>query len=577
MLSITVDTLVDEMDGSIVDGDVSLRDAIEAANAVAGAETILFAPSLSGQTILLGGTQLTISDAVTIDASGLAAPVTIDAQAQSRIFNIDDGGVANDFDVTIAGLTLTGGHTSGFAFGGAVHSLTTGALSISDATIRGNTAGGLGGGIDAIGDVVLTRSSLSGNTAVGPGGALYTVGNVTLTESTISGNTSSDNGGGIFARQDVTLTQSTVSGNTAATSQGGGIVALVDAILNHSTVTGNVGHGGAGGVYGVESITLVSSIVAGNTADAGGDPDLRVFGGGAVSAQFSLVGDADGRTITGSGNIVGDSTGGGIVDPLLGPLADNGGPTLTHALLPSSPALDAGDSSAMPGMGGVPEFDQRGMPYDRVADGTGGGPRIDMGAYEAQAAPEAMPGDYNRNGVVDAADYTTWRDNLGAMGLTPLTGADGDGNGAVDETDFLVWRSHFGAEFALAGSGSGAVAATVAEQTAPPVETAANEAALVAAPTTPRISAELFVQFVPRAEPGADLPSRHAAISKLHVAPSSRAVDLLLAVTERFSPHDSSTGSPREFSWPVRLREASKHECSVAAIDVALAGLDAHL
>ena len=71
---------------------------------------------------------------------------------------------------------------------------------------------------------------------------------------------------------------------------------------------------------------------------------------------------------------------------------------------------------------------------------------IDIGAYEAQAPPTAAPGDYNRDGTVDAADYTVWRDNLGAS-VAPLTGADGDGNGVVDATDYAVWKSQFGFEY----------------------------------------------------------------------------------------------------------------------------------
>ena len=99
MLAIIVDTLIDEMDGSIVDGDISLRDAITAATS---GETIQFAESLSGETITLTQDELAISRALTIDANDLAAGLTIDASGNdptpatqrgdgSRIFNIDDG------------------------------------------------------------------------------------------------------------------------------------------------------------------------------------------------------------------------------------------------------------------------------------------------------------------------------------------------------------------------------------------------------------------------------------------------------------------------------------------------------
>jgi hypothetical protein len=117
--------------------------------------------------------------------------------------------------------------------------------------------------------------------------------------------------------------------------------------------------------------------------------------------------------------------------PLLGPLGDNGGPTSTHALLPTSPAIDWGDPSAVPGAGNVPLFDQRGPGFARVADGDNlGGARIDIGAFERQGAAvgPALPGDYNQNGVVDAADYTVWRDHYGTP-VSPYSGADGDGGG----------------------------------------------------------------------------------------------------------------------------------------------------
>ena len=77
----------------------------------------------------------------------------------------------------------------------------------------------------------------------------------------------------------------------------------------------------------------------------------------------------------------------GVIDPLLGPLADNGGPTFTHALLPGSPAIDAGDPLAVAGSDGVPQFDQRGVPYSRVVGG-----RIDMGAFEWRARVKSMIG-----------------------------------------------------------------------------------------------------------------------------------------------------------------------------------------
>jgi hypothetical protein len=104
-----------------------------------------------------------------------------------------------------------------------------------------------------------------------------------------------------------------------------------------------------------------------------------------VAASFSLFGVDVGATIINSCgipmNLIG--TAAAPIDPLLGRLDDNGGPTKTHALLPGSPAIDAGDPATMIG-GSVPSSDQRGAPHSRLEDGdNAGGPRIDIGAVEA--------------------------------------------------------------------------------------------------------------------------------------------------------------------------------------------------
>jgi hypothetical protein len=123
----------------------------------------------------------------------------------------------------------------------------------------------------------------------------------------------------------------------------------------------------------------------------------------------------------------------------LGPLAHNGGPTLTHALLPGSPAINAGDPAAMAGVDGVPLFDQRGEPFTRVYGG-----RIDIGAFEWQ--PNPLAGDYNFDGTVDAADYVVWQATRhSAVDLR----ANGNGDRVVDQADYDVWWANFGSSLAL--------------------------------------------------------------------------------------------------------------------------------
>ncbi|TWU24605.1 choice-of-anchor Q domain-containing protein [Bythopirellula polymerisocia] len=396
-LNLTVDTNVDENDGVYSAGNLSLREAVGLANGSIGANTILFAATLSGQTITLGGTELLITDTLTIDATALAANVTIDANMQSRVIRFS----TNPGDLTLSGLTITGGRTIGeFEDGGGILFGSNSTLTLNSSTVSGNSTTGSnanGGGIRTYGGAVtLTDSTVSGNSTAGAlanGGGIRTFqGAVTLTGSTVSGNITTGigaNGGGIFTNTGaVILTGSTVSGNstTGTFADGGGIFTLYGAVtLTSSTVTGNSAAGWGGGVYSYDSsnnptLTIANSIVAGNTA-VGQGPDLKPDSSSFLNVNFSLIGDTTGSGIfagTGSGNILNQA-------PQLGLLANNGGSTLTHALMVGSPAIDAGNPSIVPNPA---EFDQRGAPFVRVFDdlaavGTG----IDIGAYERQTLP----------------------------------------------------------------------------------------------------------------------------------------------------------------------------------------------
>ena len=361
-----------------------------------------------------------------------------------------DGGGVDARDVTLNDSTVSGNSTSGDrASGGGINSSSS--VMLIDSTVSGNSTAGLsasGGGVKTNGDVTLTRSTVSGNSTTGVhargGGVNAYSGNVTLTDSTVSGNSTTGNyasGGGMIGDV-VTIIGSTISGNSASSTAGGGGIWAHDAIIIDSTVSGNIAAAG-GGVYTIfgnitlthstvtdnhatladakgggisqasnlgPSITIDGSIVAGNTA-VGGSPDLQP-GSSTVTVKFSLIGDNDGtnlieaQTADADGNLIGSAAGGGIIDPLLGPLTDNGGPTETHVLLLGSPAIDAGD----PGIVFNPaEFDQRGAPFARVVDGDdAGGARIDMGAYEDNA-PRLPPAVIAvvRNGGGDRYDLLT--------------------------------------------------------------------------------------------------------------------------------------------------------------------------
>ncbi|MBP8294747.1 MAG: DUF11 domain-containing protein [Burkholderiales bacterium] len=195
---------------------------------------------------------------------------------------------------------------------------------------------------------VATDASLTlDGVTISGGGAIFNEGTIVhVVNSTFSGNTA-NSGGAIHNAGDIaTITNSTFSGNVAAS--GGGI---------HNSIDGNIGE-------------LASSIVAGNAAPSGPDIDNQ---GAMSAAYFNLIGINSGHTITNGvdNNQVGTAV--TPLNPLLGPLASNGGPTQTRALLAGSPAINAG-ANALPLV-----FDQRGEPYLRNFGG-----QTDIGAYEVQ-------------------------------------------------------------------------------------------------------------------------------------------------------------------------------------------------
>jgi len=486
--SLVVTLATDVVDSS--DNETSLREAIALANSQPGADTITFDVTLSGDTITLVGTDLEITEALTIDATPLAANVTIDADELSRIFHI----TATTGDFTFAGLTLTGGKTivAGLG-GGAIRSLTTGSLTLSSSTVSGNSTTGnfaYGGGIDARGDVTLTGSTVSGNSTTDDdagGGGIFSKGDVTLTNSTVSGNSTAGyssegtgGGGGIFSNGAVTLTSSTVSGNSTAGSlaDGGGISSYGGVTLISSTVTDNHANDSTatgGGIWngGIDTITIANSIVAGNMAGSG-SPDIRP-GSGTFTVNFSLLGSA----VTpggGSGNIFSNT-------PLLGTLANNGGLTETHALLPSSPAIDAGSSTE--------PFDQRGAPFLRD-DGNG----VDIGAFEIQAtiAPSA---DFDGDNDIDGADFLAWQRGFNKPSNVMKEDGDADDDGDVDGDDLGFWQAQFGGPApAITAASTVSVLASALIDEPSPLESVAAIEAVFSEPVAPTPLPENLIDAV---------------------------------------------------------------------------------
>ncbi|MEX2247862.1 MAG: choice-of-anchor Q domain-containing protein [Dehalococcoidia bacterium] len=260
-----------------------------------------------------------------------------------------------------------------------------GRLDIQDSTIAGNQApaiAGSGGGVFSNGTTRITGSTIIGNSSPGQGGGVANGGPMTIVDTTISGNTATTDGGGIHASSTLEIINSTVSGNDAG-RHGGGIhgAAFPQARLINVTVADNSadsdanGTGDGGGIFQFSNLTqLKNSIVAGNTDTGGEAPDCAVQFGSLSSEGYNLVGDMTGCEMDGETSL--DVTG---QPPMLGPLADNGGDTFTHALLAGSPAIDAATN------GGCPPADQRGVTRPQ-------GAACDIGAFELEGvAPPATP------------------------------------------------------------------------------------------------------------------------------------------------------------------------------------------
>jgi hypothetical protein len=241
-----------------------------------------------------------------------------------------------------------------------------------------NGAPGNGGGVrNTGGQLLLSNLALEDNAApTGGGGVFNAGGTVTIADSTINGNASADPGGGVASDGgSVNLTNVTISGNTAF---GGAAVAITGGSLsaNNATISGNFSSLGSLRSEG-GSITFSNSIIGPNSATN----CVTGTAGAFFSSGHNLSNDST-CSLTAAGDLPN-------TDPLIEPLADNGGPTLTHALQPLSPAIDAGDDVF------CSDTDQRGI--DRPQ-----GPQCDIGAFELEVT--LSQGDIDCSDEVNSVD-----------------------------------------------------------------------------------------------------------------------------------------------------------------------------
>jgi predicted outer membrane repeat protein len=359
---------------------------------------------------------------------GAGAAVTIlDGAGIDRVIDAGQGGTPADVSVAISGLTITGGDTIDNQDSGGIWT-TVGLMQLEDVWVVGNTAGSAGGihntGTDS--RLEIDRGLILGNratTSVSGGVETDQTNTTIITNSAVVGNIAEASGGGLYTDGILNLTNVTVSGNSTDEG-GGGIHATGDSTpaISSSTITGNEadadsdGAGNGGGVFGGDTVTLRNTILAGNLDSTTGTGDADECFGTVVSSSHSILGHPGGCSYTtGPGDQVG--TPASPLDPMLAPIADNGGPTQTHALLIGSPAVDAGNTGP-PGSGGntCPVSDQRGIPR---------GP-CDTGAYELILC-RAVP--VNRVGTAgnDVLTGTGGADGFLAMGGNDrVTGLGGD-------------------------------------------------------------------------------------------------------------------------------------------------------
>ena len=411
-----------------------------AAGSLAVADSILFAGVILPGTITMSGSHITVQSSVDILGPG-SERLSISGNDASRVFRVTDYSTAAMQNVAIGDLTLTGGSAflggaiSNYEIltirssvltgntaansGGAIFN--EGDLTITASTLSGNTAGSRGGALyNQRTSATITNSVVSNNQA-GLGGGIGNTGSLRIVESTLSGNV----GSGLLNFADASVIDSTIAGNTGSYGAGVRISSSAGLFVQNSTISGNTaspGFGGGIGHQGSGTLTVINSTVSGNSATRGGG-GISSTGSAAIEllnatlSNNSAAGDGGGGFLQKYGGdlsiintVIANSQAsnecallGGVFsahinnliedgscdvpsavnlitgDPVLGPLQFNGGLTQTHALLPGSPLIDAGDANACSPY----PADQRG--FLRPEDGDDDGNAIcDIGSFEVR-------------------------------------------------------------------------------------------------------------------------------------------------------------------------------------------------
>jgi hypothetical protein len=423
--------------------------------------------------------ELVVNKNLTIQGPG-AGTLTISGNNASRVFNISTGN-----SVQIAALTMANGKVTGSNRGGNV--VNNGTLSLTNCNVYGGTANAAGGiynvglsmtltncnvgGTDSgkansapnfggvgsdSGTLTIDGGSISGNSVTataggiaitggtaniknvritdnsnGQGGGIYVYGFLHSATASIANcliaNNKGSVGGGIYINgsSSATVVNTTISGNSSGATGAvygpgldieGGSVSLTNVTITNNSTPG-FALGGGISARGSSTVTLKNTIVIGNLTGSGPSDISGQVGTIDSSSSFNLIGIGSGLTNGVNNNQV------GVTDARLAPLANNGGPTMTHALLSGSPALDAG-SNINAGNAGLIN-DQRGGGFARVVDGPDADltDTVDIGAYEAQVSVEDIADktinedtqlqfNFNVGGAIDSVTATSSNNSL---------------------------------------------------------------------------------------------------------------------------------------------------------------------
>ena len=334
-----------------VDTEAELTSAINSANGNSEADTIILAADIT-----LTSALPQITSEITIEGRGF----TLDGNNSCRVLDITSAGNLTINNVTIANGSVTGG-------GGGIYNL--GTLVVNHCTFSGNSAGG---------------------GPNGRGGGIYNDGTLTVNDSTFTGNTADNAGGGIYNHNNSaasSINNSTFSGNSAR--YGGGLLNNATGstlTVNNSTFTANSAGRNGGGIRNNQTLTLNRNIVSGNTALTASEVysntnaitsanNYNVFAHSGLTDAQAFSGFTPGANDYNASSDGNNIALGSILDTIL---ADNGGPTKTHALVSGSPAIDRAPTADCSGT------DQRGAARNYDGDGSSSSNECDSGAYEVR-------------------------------------------------------------------------------------------------------------------------------------------------------------------------------------------------